>query len=299
MTAVKRFFLDRSGFEIALGLIAIIYLMALVGLPFLFNVLMSFQDVNMMNLAQLDRPFVGFRNYINVFEDRNFWLVVSNTAVFLGLSTAIQLLLGLLLALLFNQNFPGASYMRGLFLAAWITPTFATGQIWKWMLAGDSGVLNYGLENLGLISGPVYWLSDHALALYSIIGVNVWLGVPYYMLLISVALAAIPKDLYEAAALDGAGPVMRFFTITLPLLRSTLLALVALGMILTLQQFDLIASMTGGGPINRTNVLQYWSWQLSFQSYDLSSGSAVAALLLVVVVGIAATYVVATRSESN
>lgn len=299
MSGVKRFFLDRSGFEIALGAMAIVYLLALVGLPFIFNILMSFQDVNMMNLAQLDRPFVGLRNYMHVFEDPNFPLVVQNTALFLGLSTAIQLLVGLLLALLFNQNFPGAAYMRGLFLAAWITPTFATGQIWKWMLAGDSGVLNFGLENLGLIHGPVYWLSDHTLALYSIIGVNVWLGVPYYMLLISVALAAIPKDLYEAAALDGAGPVMRFFTITLPLLRSTLLALVALGMILTLQQFDLIASMTGGGPINRTNVLQYWSWQLSFQSYDLSSGSAVAALLLVVVVGIAATYVVATRSESN
>jgi len=297
--SLKRFFLDRSGFEIALAAMSIIYLLALVGLPFIFNVLMSFQDVNMMNLAQLDRPFVGFRNYLRVFNDSNFVLVAQNTVLFLGLSTAIQLLLGLLLALLFNQNFPGAAYMRGLFLAAWITPTFATGQIWKWMLAGDSGVLNFGLQNLGLIDGPVYWLSDHALALYSIIGVNVWLGVPYYMLLISVALAAIPKDLYEAAALDGAGPFMRFFTITLPLLRSTLLALVALGMILTLQQFDLIASMTGGGPINRTNVLQYWSWQLSFQSYDLSSGSAVAALLLAVVVGIAATYVVATRSENS
>lgn len=294
-----RFFKDRSGFEIALALMSLIYLAALVGLPFMFNILLSFQDVNMMNLAQLDRPFVGLRNYQEILGNPYFGMIVWNTIVFLALSTAFQILIGLSLALLFDLNFPGAAYMRGLFLAAWIMPGFATGQIWKVMLAGNSGVLNYGLEQVGVIGGPVYWLSDPSLALYSIIAVNVWLGVPYYLLLISVALAAIPKDLYEAAALDGATRWARFYTITLPLLRSTLLALVALGMIFTLQQFDLIASMTDGGPVNSTNVLQYWSWQFSIQSFNLSLGSAVSALLLVVVAGIATIYVIATRSEEN
>ena len=278
---------------------SLIYLAALVGLPFVFNILLSFQDVNMMNLAQLDRPFVGLRNYQEILGNPYFGMIVWNTIVFLALSTALQILIGLSLALLFDLNFPGAAYMRGLFLAAWIMPGFATGQIWKVMLAGNSGVLNYGLEQVGVIGGPVYWLSDPSLALYSIIAVNVWLGVPYYLLLISVALAAIPKDLYEAAALDGATRWARFYTITLPLLRSTLLALVALGMIFTLQQFDLIASMTDGGPVNSTNVLQYWSWQFSIQSFNLSLGSAVSALLLVVVAGIATIYVIATRSEEN
>lgn len=290
---------DRSGFEIALALMSLIYLAALVGLPFVFNILLSFQDVNMMNLAQLDRPFVGLRNYQEVFGNPYFGMIVWNTVVFLTLSTVFQILLGLSLALLFDLNFPGAAYMRGLFLAAWIMPGFATGQIWKVIFAGNSGVLNYGLEQAGIIDGPVYWLSDPSVALYSIIAVNVWLGVPYYLLLISVALAAIPKDLYEAASLDGATRWARFFTITLPLLRSTLLALVALGMIFTLQQFDLIASMTGGGPVNSTNVLQYWSWQFSIQSFNLSLGSAVSTLLLVVVAGIATIYVMATRSEEN
>ena len=294
-----RFFKDRSGFEIALALMSLIYLAALVGLPFVFNILLSFQDVNMMNLAQLDRPFVGLRNYQEILGNPYFGMIVWNTIVFLALSTAFQILIGLSLALLFDLNFPGAAYMRGLFLAAWIMPGFATGQIWKVMLAGNSGVLNYGLEQVGVIGGPVYWLSDPSLALYSIIAVNVWLGVPYYLLLISVALAAIPKDLYDAASLDGATRSARFFTITLPLLRSTLLALIALGMIFTLQQFDLIASMTGGGPVNSTNVLQYWSWQFSIQSFNLSLGSAVSALLLVVVAGIATIYVLATRSEEN
>lgn len=277
----------------------LIYLAALVGLPFMFNILLSFQDVNMMNLTKLDRPFVGLRNYREVFDNPYFGMIVWNTIVFLVLSTVFQILIGLSLALVFDLGFPGSAYMRGLFLAAWIMPGFATGQIWKWMLAGNSGVINYALEQAGIIGGPVYWLSDPSLALYSIIAVNVWLGVPYYLLLISVALAAIPKDLYEAASLDGATRWSRFFTITLPLLRSTLLALIALGMIFTLQQFDLIASMTSGGPVNSTNVLQFWSWQFSIQSFNLSLGSAVSVLLLVVVVGIATIYVLATRSEGN
>jgi multiple sugar transport system permease protein len=165
------------------------------------------------------------------------------------------------------------------------------------ILSGDSGLLNYGLESAGLIQGPVYWLSNPDLSLYSVIAVNVWLGIPYYLLLISVGLTTIPKDIFEAAALDGAGPIARFFTITLPLLRSTLLALVALGLIFTLQQFDLIAALTAGGPVNSSNVAQFWSWQLSFQTYDIAAGSAVSALMLVLVMGISAVYVASTRSE--
>lgn len=293
------FIKDRSGFEIALALLSVIYLMLFAGLPFFFNIVMSMQKVEMMNLASLQRPFVGFDNYRRIFSNPDFWLIAKNTVLFLGLSTVFQLILGLALAVFFDRDFPGASYMRGLFLAAWITPVFAIGQIWKWILSGDTGLLNYGLERAGLIDGPVYWLSNPGLSLYAVIAVNVWLGIPYYLLLISVGLAAIPKDLYEAAELDGAGPLARFLTITLPLLRNTLLALVALGMIFTLQQFDLIAALTSGGPVNSSNVAQYWSWQLSFQNFNFAAGSAVSVLMLIVVVLISIVYVISTRSERS
>lgn len=251
----------------------------------------------MLNLASIDKPFVGFDNYRAVFSHPDFWLIARNTALFLALSTVFQLIFGLALALFFNQDFPGAAYMRGLFLAAWIAPVFALGQIWKWILSGDTGLLNYGLESMGLIDGPIYWLSTPASSLYAVIAVNVWLGVPYYLLLLSVGLSAIPKDIYEAAELDGANAIQRFIGITLPLLRNTILALVSLGTIFTLQQFDLIAALTSGGPVNSSNVAQFWSWQLSFQTFNISAGSAVSVLMLMIVLVVSIIYVSSTRSE--
>ena len=291
------YFRDRSGFELILVSLSLSYLLLFAGLPLLYNILMSLQKVDMMNLATAQRPFVGFENYRRMFQDPEFWLITRNTVIFLGLSTTFQLFFGLCLALFFDCGFPGASYMRGLFLAAWITPVFAIGQVWKWIVSGDTGLLNYFLDSVGLVDGPVYWLSDPNLSLFAVTAVNVWLGIPYYLLLLSVGLAAIPKDIYEAAELDGAGPFARFFSITLPLLRNTIMALVALGMIFTLQQFDLIAALTAGGPINASNVAQYWSWQLSFQTYDFAAGSAVSVLLLIIVIFISVIYVASTRSE--
>lgn len=293
------FIRDRSGFEIILALLSITYLLLFAGIPFLFNILMSMQKVEMMNLASIAKPFVGLENYRQVLSHPDFWLIAKNTILFLSLSTFFQVIIGLALALFFNQDFPGASYMRGLFLAAWVAPAFAIGQVWKWILRGDTGLLNYALESVGLIDGPVYWLASPESALYAVIAVNVWLGIPYYLLLISVGLSAIPKDLYEAAALDGAGAFQRFYGITLPLLKNTLLALISLGLIFTLQQFDLIAALTSGGPINSSNVAQFWSWQLSFQSFNISSGSAVSVLMLIIVVIVSAIYVVSTRTESQ
>ena len=135
------------------------------------------------------------------------------------------------------------------------------------------------------------------MALYSLVIANVWLGIPFNMLLLSVGLAAIPGDLYEAAALDGAGPLQRLGFITLPMMRATLGAVLALGIIFTLQQYDLVAALTQGGPANASNLAQYWSWQLSFQTYDIASGSVVAVLMILVVVLVAILYVRSTRLE--
>ncbi|WP_421724936.1 carbohydrate ABC transporter permease [Bauldia sp.] len=297
MTPVLNFIRDRNGFDLILIGFSVLYLLVFAGLPFVFNVVMSFQQVDLFNVARLDRDFVGFENYRRVFNDPDFWLIAGNTAIFVGLSSILQLTIGFALALFFSNSFPGANWLRGLFLAAWITPAYANGQIWKWMLAGDIGIFNYGLESIGLIDEPVYWLSNPDLSLYSVILVNVWLGIPFYLLLISVGLSAIPEDLYEAAELDGANAFQRFFGITLPLMRDTVLALVALGAILTLQQFDLIAALTSGGPVNSSNVAQYWSWQLSFKAYQISLGSVVSVLMLLIVSVVAAIYVMSTRSE--
>jgi multiple sugar transport system permease protein len=292
-------FRDGNGFEAVLVIAPVVYLVAFSAFPLIYNVVMSFQHVDMFSIASLNRPFVGFVNYLDVFTRPETPGVFLNTILFVVLSIVFQLSIGFALALFFQNEFPGASYLRGLFLAGWVMPALVVGAIWKWIFAGDFGVLNWVLRSLHIVSAPVFWISDPLFALYSIIIANIWLGIPFNMILLSVGLAGIPGDVYEAAALDGAGPFQRFRTITLPLMGSTLGAVIALGTIFTLQQFDLVSALTQGGPANASNVAQYWSWQLSFETYEISDGSVIATLMLTVVALVALIYVRSVQREQR
>ena len=292
-------FRDGNGFEAVLVIAPVVYLVAFSAFPLIYNVVMSFQHVDMFSIASLNRPFVGFVNYLDVFTRPETPGVFLNTILFVVLSIVFQLSIGFALALFFQNDFPGASYLRGLFLAGWVMPALVVGAIWKWIFAGDFGVLNWVLRSLHRVSAPVFWISDPLFALYSIIIANIWLGIPFNMILLSVGLAGIPGDVYEAAALDGAGPFQRFRTITLPLMGSTLGAVIALGTIFTLQQFDLVSALTQGGPANASNVAQYWSWQLSFETYEISDGSVIATLMLTVVALVALIYVRSVQREQR
>lgn len=297
MLRFNRVFRDGGGFDSALVVLALGYLVIFSAFPLVYNLVMSFQEVDLFTLASFQRPFVGLANYREVIGDRLFGHMLGNTAVFVGLSVFFQLSIGFGLALFFQQEFPGASWLRGLFLAGWVLPGLVVGALWGWILAGDFGVLNYVLHVLGLTGAKIFWLSDPDVAIYSVVIANVWLGIPFNMILLSVGLAAIPQDVYEAAALDGASRLHRFFTITLPLMRAQLGAVISLGVIFTLQQFDLFAALTQGGPSNASNVLQYWSWQMSFEEYRIGQGAVVSVLMILLVIVVALAYVRSTRSE--
>lgn len=289
----------RNGRGLPLVLIALplAYLIVILGFPLVYNIVMSFQQVDIFSLARLDRPFVGLKNYIAVFSRPETGLVFRNTAVFLVASIGAQFVIGFSLALLFAQKFPGATYLRGLFLTSWVLPGLVIGAVWNWMLAGDFGVINYGLRSLGIISEPIFWRSNPHFALWSVIIANIWWGIAFNMIMLSVGLAAIPQDLYEAAKIDGASAIRRFFDITVPMMRSTIGAILSLGIIFTLQQFDLFAAITGGGPNNASNVAQYWAWELSFTQLEFSKGATVSVAMLVVVVISSFIYVRSTRHE--
>lgn len=288
---------DGKGFDIVLVAVPLLFLIVLSGLPLLYNVVMSFQEVDMFSLGTFNRPWVGFRNYVAVFSQPETLPILRNTLVFVVASIAGQFTLGFALALFFTLKFPGASYMRGLFLVSWVMPGLVVGAIWNWILAGDFGVLNYVLRSLGIISENIFWRSDTAVSLWAVIIANIWLGTAFNMILLAVGLAAIPRDLYEAAELDGATAWQRFWTITLPMMRSTIGAVVSLGLIFTLQQFDLFASITSGGPANSSNVAQYWAWELSFRQYDFARGSTISVIMIAVVMVAATVYVRSTRHE--
>lgn len=297
MLRFNRVFRDGGGFDSVLVLLALGYLVAFSAFPLIYNLVISFQSVDLFTIATFDRPFVGLENYRDIVGDPLFWPVVRNTVLFVGLSVVFQLGIGLALALFFRLDFPGSTWLRGLFLAGWIMPGLVVGAIWGWLLAGDFGVVNWLIQSLGLTQQKIFWLSDPSISIYSVIIANIWLGVPFNMILLSVGLAAIPADVYEAAELDGATRLQRFFTITLPMMRAQLGAVISLGIIFTLQQFDLFAALTQGGPSNASNVLQYWSWELAFREYRIGHGSVVSVFMIIVVIFVATAYVRSTRHE--
>ncbi|CUX67738.1 MULTISPECIES: carbohydrate ABC transporter permease [Agrobacterium] len=288
---------DGRGFDIVLVAFPLGFLFVMAGLPLIYNIVMSFQEVDMFSLGTFVRPFVGFKNYVDLFRQPETLPILMNTVTFVVASIAGQFAIGFGLALFFWVNFPGATWLRGLFLVSWVMPGLVVGAIWNWILSGDFGVLNFFLRESDLISGNIFWRSDANFSLWAVVIANVWLGTSFNMILLSVGLASIPGDLYEAAELDGASAWQRFYTITLPMMRSTIGAIVSLGLIFTLQQFDLFAAITDGGPNNSSNVAQYWAWDLSFRQYDFAKGATISVIMIVFVMLASVVYVRSTRHE--
>ncbi|AWI60555.1 carbohydrate ABC transporter permease [Sinorhizobium fredii] len=288
---------DGKGFDIGLVLLPLAFLFIMSGLPLVYNVVMSLQEVDMFSLGSFWRPFVGLKNYVDLFSQPETRPILLNTALFVSASIAGQFVIGFGLALFFWMNFPGASWLRGLFLVSWVMPGLVVGAIWNWILSGDFGVLNFFLRETGVTDGNIFWRSDPNYSLWAVIIANIWLGTSFNMILLSVGLSGIPKDLYEAAELDGANALQRFWTITLPMMRSTIGAIIALGLIFTLQQFDLFAAITSGGPNNASNVTQYWAWDLSFRQYDFAKGATISVIMIVFVMLASVVYVRSTRHE--
>jgi len=285
------------GFDILLVSLTMIFLFALAGMPLVYNVMMSFQEVDMFNLGTFWRPFVGLENYQAVLNQPEFGLVMKNTAFFVFGSIAGQFTFGFLLAIFFMAKFPFASTIRGVFLVSWVMPGLVVGALWGWILAGDFGVLNAILKSLGIIDSTLFWKSDPSLSIWAVTMANIWLGLAFNMMLLSVGLAAIPRDVYEAAELDGANAFQRFTSITVPMMRATIGAVLALGLIYTLQQFDLFPAITEGGPANSSSVAQYWAWQRSFVLFDFAKGATISMMMLIFVFIASVVYVASTRHE--
>lgn len=276
---------------------AAIFLLSFMVYPIIFNIQMSFRDMRAINLLGPGAPFVGFQNYTETFADPIFLGAVQNSVVFTIFSLVLQMGIGLALALFYNRPFPGARIMRALYLVAWTIPVVVTGAVFRWLLDGRSGVINWVLDSLGLINGPVYWLTQPDTALAAIIFINVWLGVPFNMVLLLAGLQGIPRELYDAADVDGAGALARFRHVTLPLLRPALLATLMLGLIYTFKVFDLIWATTRGGPVNATEVLPTLAYKQVFEQFAFGQGAAVLNLMFVALFVLSLVYLWLVRRE--
>jgi multiple sugar transport system permease protein len=279
--------------------VPVIYLFAFVAFPVTYNIVMSLQDVTLGNLTTWLRPWVGLDNYREVIADPSFRAVALNSLIFVGSNVIAQIGLGLSVALFFSQRFPGAHFLRGLLLAGWMLPALVVGALWKWLFATQYGVVNFVLIALGFVREPAHWLADPSLSLLSVTIANVWFGMPFSMILISAALTGIPFEPYEAAQLDGAGPVQRFRYITLPALAPALFAVACLTTIYTMRAFDLILAMTGGGPLDSSNVLPLFSWQFTFQQFRFGIGATIGTFAFLIVFVVALAYVRTLNQEAQ
>lgn len=289
--------IDSNRFLYTFLALPVLYVVGLIGFPIVYNLMMSVQEVTIGNLASLIRPFVGFENYVAAMSDDAFWTAFRNSVLFVTANVVGQIALGLLVALFFATDFSGSQFLRGLMLSTWLIPGLVTGALWKWMFASEYGVANFVLQTLGAIGAPIYWLSDPAVALLAVTIANIWHGMPFSMLLIAAALTSIPHEHYEAAMIDGAGPIARFRYITLPALTPTLLAIACLVTIYSMRAFDLILAMTHGGPVNSSTVLPLLSYQFSFEQFRFGVGAAVGTFAFVIVFVVALVYVRTLRKE--
>lgn len=276
-----------------------VYITGLIGIPVAYNVLMSFQSVELSNINTLFRPFSGVNNFILALSDPLFRQVMRNTTIFVIFNLIGQVGLGTIIAAFLSQPFSGSNTIRGLLLITWILPGLVVGTIWKWMFATQFGVINHFLYSLGIISKNIPWLSDPLISMTALNIAHIWFGMPFSMILIAAALTNIPKELYEAASIDGAGPIRRFFYITLPSIRPALLAVCCLIVVSALRAFDVIVALTQGGPVNTTNVLPLLAYQTSFVEFNFGVGAAIGTFAFFIVFAVALVYVTTVKNEQN
>ena len=267
--------------------------------PLASNVKMGFQNYTVSSFYTGSAPFVGFANYTAVFRNPEFVAVVVNTVLFTIGSLAFQFSIGLALAMFFRRVFPLNGVLRSLLLVPWLLPLVVSGTVWRWMMYYDSGVINQTLLHLHLINQPIPWLVSTNMSLVSVIVVNIWVGIPFNMVILYGGLQALPEQVFEAAAIDGASGWQRFTRVTLPMLRPVILVVLTLGLIYTVKAFDVIMLVTQGGPAYSSQTLTTYAYNLSFNQLLFGQGAAVGNVLILVAVVFAGIYLRAVRDSGG
>jgi len=277
---------------------AIVFISLTMIYPILSNLRMSLFDVNVATFLSDTAPFVGLGNYIRVISDPAFRHSLLLSVLFTIGSLVFQFTIGFALAMLFNRSFPGNGLLRALMLLGWMLPTVVSGSVFRWLFEGGNGIVNFFMMSLGLLNQPRFWLIDPQTALLGTIIANIWVGIPFNMILLLPGLQSISRSLYEAASIDGASAWQGFRFITMPLMRPVSLSVLLLGFIYTFKVFDIVYVMTRGGPVDATTVLPIYVYQMSFSFFRFGDGAAAAVLLLLPLSVVAIFYLWLSQREA-
>lgn len=237
------------------------------------------------------RLFLGFGNYLNLLGDSTFWVTIGRTAYFTIVSVGIELLLGLVIALLLHSHPPGWRFLRATLIIPWAVPTIVNGTMWRWIYNADYGALNGLLSQLGLIDHYIPWLTYPRTAMNLVILADIWHSVPFIAIILQAALATLPVELEEAAAIDGANAWQRFWFVRLPLLRFAILVALVIRTVEAFRVFDIIYVITNGGPAFGTVTISYLTYLETFSYGNIGRGAALAFLISLFTLGMAILYI--------
>ena len=268
-------------------------LLLMFGYPLINSCVMAFQNYKLT--APNAIRFNGLDNFRKLFSDSDMGLIMKNSLVYVVASVGGQFVLGMTLALALRKKFRG----RGLYQAAvflpWAFSAFVIGLIYRWSFNGEYGVVNDILQNLGWAGEKLAWLGTPGLSLAVVIFAMIWMGVPFFAIMNLAALQSIPADVYEAADMDGCGAIRRFFSITMPYIKPTVIVTILLRTIWIFNSFDLIVVITGGGPANYSQTLPSFMYTRAFSGYDFGLASALGVLLMVILAVYAVVFLKATK----
>jgi multiple sugar transport system permease protein len=269
---------------------AVALIAAMILAPLALGISYAFRDVQLLDPFSGD--YVGLDHFHEIVSDTAFHGALANTAWWTFASVLAQFFLGLLLALLLDKPFRGRGVVQALVFLPWAVPTFLVGLTWAWLFNPVVGPLPYWMVDLGLMDKPDNILSSPDLALWGPVVANVWWGIPFFAITLLAALQSIPRDLYEAAQLDGASGVQRFWSITLPFLAPTMAITILLRTIWIANFADLIVVMTNGGPADHSQILASYIFTVAFKRLDFGYASAVALILLALLIVYAALILI-------
>lgn len=260
---------------------AVAYVASVAVMPVVFTLWLSLRkQMPIFGISQ----FVGLQNYLFLMRDARFWGAVGHTGYFVLVAVTLELTLGLAIALLLHQKFPGRGLARALVLIPWAVPSVVAARFWEWTLNADFGVLNF------LLRTRINWLGDPFWAMHAAILADVWKTTPFMVLLLLAGLQVIPEHLYRAARIDGANSWQAFRHITLPLLKPIILLALLFRTMDAARVFDLIYVLTGGGPGNQTETLVIYAYNLLYRTLQFGYGSSVAVATFFFIVLLSLAY---------
>ncbi|WP_353213232.1 sugar ABC transporter permease [Rhodovarius sp.] len=268
---------ERSAALLVFPVLAVLLVVA--AFPIIYSFWVSLHDIVLTR--PLRRPFVGFDNYLRIFDDARFWTAVARTTVYTLVCVAVTTFLAVLVALLLNEVFPGQRLLSALLLVPWATPSVVNGLMWKWIYDPTYGLLNGLLVQVGLLERYRVWLGDPDITLLLIANAAIWKQMPLAALLMIVTMKAIPEDLYRAARVDGANIWQRFVHVTLPALRPGLMLVLVYETMISIRHFDLFLIMTQGGPGDASFTLSWLIYVETFRSLRFGTGAAMSYVLAI------------------